>query len=103
MIFLEIYLGDSSAWEVDPLVVLAEAVLEDEEDKEEKTHTIPLGKFIFQRPFLQTSNLRKFFSGNKGIVNHYFYIYRVSLEDLYNGKTSKLQLSRTIICKKCKG
>ncbi|XP_045193961.1 dnaJ homolog subfamily A member 2-like [Mercenaria mercenaria] len=28
---------------------------------------------------------------------------RVSLEDLYNGKTSKLQLSKTIICKKCNG
>ena len=43
MIYSEIYLGDFSAWEADPLVVLAEAVLEDEEDKEEKTHTIPLG------------------------------------------------------------
>lgn len=28
---------------------------------------------------------------------------RVSLEDLYNGKTSKLQLSKQVICKKCKG
>nr|KAG5712990.1 hypothetical protein BaRGS_021784 [Batillaria attramentaria] len=28
---------------------------------------------------------------------------RVSLEDLYNGKTSKLQLSKTVICKKCSG
>lgn len=28
---------------------------------------------------------------------------KVSLEDLYNGKTSKLQLSKTVICKKCKG
>jgi DnaJ family protein A protein 2 len=28
---------------------------------------------------------------------------RVSLEDLYNGKTSKLQLSKTVLCKKCKG
>jgi len=28
---------------------------------------------------------------------------RVSLEDLYNGKTSKLQLSRNIICKACEG
>ncbi|XP_041375108.1 dnaJ homolog subfamily A member 2-like [Gigantopelta aegis] len=28
---------------------------------------------------------------------------RVSLEDLYNGKTAKLQLSKTIICKKCNG
>ncbi|KAK3086550.1 hypothetical protein FSP39_020099 [Pinctada imbricata] len=28
---------------------------------------------------------------------------RVSLEDLYNGKTSKLQLSKTVICSKCKG
>lgn len=28
---------------------------------------------------------------------------RVSLEDLYNGKTSKLQLSKTVICKKCNG
>ncbi|RUS78151.1 hypothetical protein EGW08_014080 [Elysia chlorotica] len=28
---------------------------------------------------------------------------RVSLEDLYNGKTSKLQLSKTVVCKKCNG
>ncbi|BFZ12603.1 hypothetical protein BsWGS_15642 [Bradybaena similaris] len=28
---------------------------------------------------------------------------RVSLEDLYNGKTSKLQLSKTVLCKKCNG
>ncbi|KAL4234604.1 DnaJ subfamily A member 2 [Mactra antiquata] len=28
---------------------------------------------------------------------------RVSLEDLYNGKTSKLQLSKTVICTKCSG
>ncbi|CAL1528068.1 unnamed protein product [Lymnaea stagnalis] len=28
---------------------------------------------------------------------------RVSLEDLYNGRTSKLQLSKTVICKKCNG
>ncbi|XP_076470499.1 dnaJ homolog subfamily A member 2-like [Babylonia areolata] len=28
---------------------------------------------------------------------------RVSLEDMYNGKTSKLQLSKTVICKKCNG
>ncbi|KAK3578457.1 hypothetical protein CHS0354_038543 [Potamilus streckersoni] len=28
---------------------------------------------------------------------------RVTLEDLYNGKTSKLQLSRTVICVKCNG
>lgn len=28
---------------------------------------------------------------------------KVSLEDLYNGKTSKLQLSKTVICAKCKG
>ncbi|BFZ19273.1 hypothetical protein BsWGS_22312 [Bradybaena similaris] len=28
---------------------------------------------------------------------------RVSLEDLYNGKTAKLQLSKTIVCKKCHG
>ncbi|GAB1609419.1 dnaJ homolog subfamily A member 2-like [Argonauta hians] len=28
---------------------------------------------------------------------------RVTLEDFYNGKTSKLQLSRTVICKKCHG
>jgi len=27
----------------------------------------------------------------------------VSLEDLYNGKTSKLQMSRTVLCKTCKG
>ena len=53
MIYLEIYLGDSSAWEADHLVVLAEVDIGDEEDKEEKTHTIHLGKFIFQRSFLQ--------------------------------------------------
>ncbi|XP_033113154.1 dnaJ homolog subfamily A member 2-like [Anneissia japonica] len=28
---------------------------------------------------------------------------KVSLEDMYNGKTSKLQLSKNVICKKCKG
>ncbi|XP_060066217.1 dnaJ homolog subfamily A member 2-like [Ylistrum balloti] len=28
---------------------------------------------------------------------------RVTLEDLYNGKTSKLQLSKTVICTKCNG
>ncbi|XP_071958300.1 dnaJ homolog subfamily A member 2-like [Antedon mediterranea] len=28
---------------------------------------------------------------------------KLSLEDLYNGKTSKLQLSKNVICKKCKG
>ena len=28
---------------------------------------------------------------------------KVSLEDLYNGKTSKLQLSRNLICKTCNG
>ncbi|ESO90951.1 hypothetical protein LOTGIDRAFT_122424 [Lottia gigantea] len=28
---------------------------------------------------------------------------RVTLEDLYNGKTAKLQLSKTVICKKCNG
>ncbi|KAH3774260.1 dnaJ homolog subfamily A member 2-like [Dreissena polymorpha] len=32
-----------------------------------------------------------------------FHPLRVSLEDLYNGKTSKLQLSKTIICTKCNG
>ena len=61
MIYLEIYLGDSSVWEADPLVVLAEVDLEDEEDKEEKTHTIRLGKFIFQRLFLQTNTIKKLY------------------------------------------
>lgn len=28
---------------------------------------------------------------------------KVSLEDLYNGKTAKLQLSKTVVCKKCNG
>lgn len=28
---------------------------------------------------------------------------RVSLEDLYNGKTSKLQISKIVICKTCDG
>ncbi|XP_064641723.1 dnaJ homolog subfamily A member 2-like [Lineus longissimus] len=32
-----------------------------------------------------------------------FHPLRVSLEDLYNGKTSKLQLRKTVICKKCQG
>jgi len=32
-----------------------------------------------------------------------FHPLKVTLEDLYNGKTSKLQLSKTVICKKCKG
>jgi len=32
-----------------------------------------------------------------------FHQLRVSLEDLYNGKTSKLQLSKTVICNKCQG
>ncbi|WAR13341.1 DNJA2-like protein [Mya arenaria] len=32
-----------------------------------------------------------------------FHPLRVSLEDLYNGKTSKLQLSKTVICTKCSG
>ena len=61
MIYLEIYLGDSSVWEADPLVVLAEVDLEDEEDKEEKTHTIRLGKFIFQCLFLQTNTIKKLY------------------------------------------
>lgn len=29
--------------------------------------------------------------------------FKVSLEDLYNGKTSKLQLNRNVICGTCKG
>lgn len=29
--------------------------------------------------------------------------YRVTLEDLYNGKTTKLQLSKNVICTTCKG
>lgn len=35
----------------------------------------------------------------------YWYIlsYRVSLEDLYNGKTTKLQLSKNVICGACNG
>ncbi|CAH1779345.1 unnamed protein product [Owenia fusiformis] len=32
-----------------------------------------------------------------------FHQLRVTLEDLYNGKTSKLQLKKTVICKKCHG
>ncbi|XP_014775239.1 dnaJ homolog subfamily A member 2 [Octopus bimaculoides] len=32
-----------------------------------------------------------------------FHKLRVNLEDFYNGKTSKLQLSRTVVCKKCQG
>lgn len=46
----------------------------------------------------------------KMIIGHYhmshktvYVIFRVSLEDLYNGKTSKLQLSKTVICSKCNG
>jgi len=32
-----------------------------------------------------------------------FIVFRVTLEDLYNGKTSKLKLSKTVICATCKG
>jgi len=32
-----------------------------------------------------------------------FHQLRVSLEDLYNGKTAKLQLSKQVICAKCNG
>ncbi|XP_046542388.1 dnaJ homolog subfamily A member 2-like [Haliotis rubra] len=32
-----------------------------------------------------------------------FHPLKVSLEDLYNGKTAKLQLSKTVICGKCNG
>lgn len=28
---------------------------------------------------------------------------RVSLEDLYNGKTTKLQLSKNVLCSTCNG
>jgi len=28
---------------------------------------------------------------------------KVSLEDLYNGTTKKLSLSRSVLCSKCKG
>lgn len=29
--------------------------------------------------------------------------FRVTLSDLYNGKTSKLQINKTVICAKCHG
>ena len=29
--------------------------------------------------------------------------FRVTLEDLYNGKSTKLQLSKNVICAVCKG
>jgi hypothetical protein len=31
------------------------------------------------------------------------FMFRVTLEDLYNGKTSKLQLSKNVICALCSG
>ena len=31
------------------------------------------------------------------------YAFRVSLEDMFNGKTSKLQMRKNVICKKCSG
>lgn len=42
-------------------------------------------------------------SNTKFPFNIEFVSFRVSLEDLYNGKTSKLQLSRNVLCKKCNG
>lgn len=33
----------------------------------------------------------------------FFLVYRVSLEDLYNGKTTKLQLSKNVLCGACNG
>lgn len=37
------------------------------------------------------------------ILIHDYFSLRVSLEDLYKGKTSKLQLSKNMICSACKG
>lgn len=31
------------------------------------------------------------------------FVFRVTLEDLYNGKTSKLQLSKNVLCASCNG
>ena len=31
------------------------------------------------------------------------FCFRVTLEDLYKGKTTKIQLNKTVICKKCNG
>lgn len=31
------------------------------------------------------------------------FLPRVSLEDLYNGKTTKLQLSKNVLCSACSG
>lgn len=37
-------------------------------------------------------------------TTHFFFLsHRVSLEDLYNGKTTKLQLSKNVLCGACNG
>lgn len=36
-------------------------------------------------------------------ASKYFSFHRVSLEDLYNGKTTKLQLSKNVLCSSCNG
>ena len=33
----------------------------------------------------------------------FLFLFRVTLEDLYNGKATKLQLSKNVICGTCKG
>lgn len=42
------------------------------------------------------------FKTNK-IIKECYLFFRVTLEDLYNGKTSKLQLSKNVICAVCSG
>ena len=37
------------------------------------------------------------------VITWFSFCYRVTLEDLYNAKTAKLQLSKTVICAKCQG
>ena len=37
------------------------------------------------------------------LLKHEVLFFRVTLEDLYNGKTSKLQLAKQVICSKCHG
>ena len=38
-----------------------------------------------------------------GILTWFVICRRVSLEDLYNGKTTKLQLSKNVLCSSCNG
>ena len=41
--------------------------------------------------------------GVSSVCNEAFSCCRVSLEEMYNGKTAKLQLSKNVICSMCDG